>query len=325
LPLKVFISSIFDELGPEREIAADIVRRIGLQPQWWEDQPAGNDRPPERLKQLIDDSDSFILIVWKDIHGIVKWEYDRAFDRGIPRFVFVKQIPKKMPTKRLARFLDGAPTYRPFSHVDEFKREVRRTLLEWISTFTNPFLRISYSDLQRRGTTFMEEPSFRVIDMPAVATILTGPRPFGEPSSDPGDIEMFGRLSNLRKRSAAGEIKYYTGTNLALTKQALKNVLKVNKRYRMELIKRLDEFQKQTTASNSKFRFACEPPTETRHFQSVVVDNKFAIWWEDFVHTGMYIWTSGEDAHIAKGIEELYNKNCTLANARRLQKELGLI
>lgn len=90
--IKVFISSATRELEPEREIAAETLTSMQVDPFLFELLPAMNDSPEAAFCDAVEESDIFIILLWKSLTKAVEQEYYLAAKKSKPILVLVKTL-----------------------------------------------------------------------------------------------------------------------------------------------------------------------------------------------------------------------------------------
>jgi hypothetical protein len=103
---QVFLSGVMnDRTKPFRALIQRSVEGTGWARVWvFEKEPAHHDLEGSYLAQ-IDLSDLFVVCLWDDITDVVKGEYERARQTGLPRLVFLAGADP--PNEKLRSFLDG--------------------------------------------------------------------------------------------------------------------------------------------------------------------------------------------------------------------------
>ena len=93
----VMISSTVQELTDCRREATEACERIGMRPEVMEHLPAVDATPVTASMRMVDEADIYVGIYANRYghqppgyeHSITEMEYDRAVQRGIPRFIFM--------------------------------------------------------------------------------------------------------------------------------------------------------------------------------------------------------------------------------------------
>lgn len=139
--IKVFISSLEEELACEREFAARAIEGIYLEPEVIVEPVKSEEflatyHPKEYLHQLRE-SDLVILILWKEISNFVKEEIDEARRLGKHILVFVKGTGKERRSKELIKTIENLKPrvhYARFKQMREFEGIVRESVKNEINS-----------------------------------------------------------------------------------------------------------------------------------------------------------------------------------------------
>ena len=138
--IKVFISSLEEELACEREFAARAIEEIYLEPEVTvkpvrSEEFLATYRSKEYLHQL-KESDLVILILWKGISTPVKEEIEEAERLGKPLLAFVKRADRKERSDQLTSLLERLKMhvqYAPFEKMRDFERYVQNSVKDEIT------------------------------------------------------------------------------------------------------------------------------------------------------------------------------------------------
>lgn len=103
--LQVFVSSTYDDLKKERQAAVEAILTAGHIPAGMELFTAGDESQMEVIKQWIDESDVYLLILGgrygsiepKSGKSYIHLEYEYAIEKGKPFFACVSQQPPAKP------------------------------------------------------------------------------------------------------------------------------------------------------------------------------------------------------------------------------------
>src|SRR2546429_447468 len=95
--LQVFVSSTYTDLRDERQAAVEAILSAGHIPAGMELFAAGDESQMEVIKQWIDESDAFLLVLGgrygsidpKSGKSYIRWEYEYALEKGKPLFACV--------------------------------------------------------------------------------------------------------------------------------------------------------------------------------------------------------------------------------------------
>lgn len=147
--LKVFVSSVQKELGPERQavgslLATDAFLRACTVPRLFEEYPAPLQPNPKAYLDLLRTCHVYLLIVWREYGRILgddlsatHQEYRLARELKMPTLVCVKGDRGDQRDARTQAFLKEIKadhhTYSRFSSTEEMLRKVRERLKEHIS------------------------------------------------------------------------------------------------------------------------------------------------------------------------------------------------
>jgi hypothetical protein len=133
--IKVFISSLEEELACEREFAARAIEGIYLEPEVIVE-PIKSEEffatcPPKEYLHQLRGSDLVILILWKGISTPVKEEIDEAKRLGKHVLTFVKDTGKERRSKELIKTIENLKShvhYARFKKMREFEGIVRESV-----------------------------------------------------------------------------------------------------------------------------------------------------------------------------------------------------
>lgn len=133
--IKVFISSLEEELACERDFAARAIEEIFLEPEVTvvpirSEEFLATYRSKEYIRQL-EESDIVVVILWKNISKYVKEEIEEARRLGKHLLVFVKDSGKERRSKELIKLIEKLKPYiryARFKQMREFERIVRESV-----------------------------------------------------------------------------------------------------------------------------------------------------------------------------------------------------
>jgi len=145
--LRVYISSTYIDLIPERKVAHQAVLRAGWQPVGMEGDVAQDARPLDVCREKVKSCDIYIgIIAWRygfipngESKSITELEYDTANEADIPKLIFLRSerdIPnaswvENTPALRAFRERDAETIYkREFTTTEELDNEVYAALVE---------------------------------------------------------------------------------------------------------------------------------------------------------------------------------------------------
>jgi hypothetical protein len=134
--LQVFVSSTFLDLKEERQAAVEAILEAGHIPAGMELFTAGDESQMEVIKQWIDQSDVYLLILGgrygsidnKSGKSYIHLEYDYAFEREIPVFACVLKDPKKRAEDKADFDLIES---RNSTQYDDFRNVVQSRMVEF--------------------------------------------------------------------------------------------------------------------------------------------------------------------------------------------------
>lgn len=134
--LQVFVSSTFLDLKEERQAAVEAILEAGHIPAGMELFTSGDESQMEVIKQWIDQSDVYVLILGgrygsienKSGKSYIHLEYDYAFEREIPVFACVLKDPKKRAEDRANFDLIES---RNSAQYDDFRSVVQSRMVEF--------------------------------------------------------------------------------------------------------------------------------------------------------------------------------------------------
>lgn len=136
--IKVFISSLEEELACEREFAVRAIEDLYLKPKVFairSEEFLASPRPEEYLHHLRE-SDFVILILSKKLSPFVKKEVKEAERLGKHLLVFIRGVGKKRRSKELKRLIEELKTrvrYVRYDNMREFEDKVRRSIINEIN------------------------------------------------------------------------------------------------------------------------------------------------------------------------------------------------
>lgn len=136
--IRVFISSLEEELACEREFAVRATEGLYLKPKVFairSEEFLASPRPDEYIYHLRK-SDFVVLILGKKFSPFVKKEIDEANRLGKHLLVFVKDVGKKRRNKELKRLIEELKTrvrYVRYDNMREFEDKVRRSITNEIN------------------------------------------------------------------------------------------------------------------------------------------------------------------------------------------------
>ena len=110
--IKVFISSVMNELEYEREVACMTIKDLNLEPSMFEIFPSLSKKPNQAYIDEVRGCDIFVIILWKRLSEPVTEEYKEAVRINKPILMFVKTLKGTEKRER---------------NLDEFIREIENS------------------------------------------------------------------------------------------------------------------------------------------------------------------------------------------------------
>jgi hypothetical protein len=118
---QVFVSSTFEDLQEERKEVIQVLLEMECMPAGMELFPASDDDQWTLIKQIIDDSDYYVLIlagrygsIGPDGVGYTEMEYRYAMETGKPIISFLHKDPENIPAKKSEQSEEGKAKLKDF-------------------------------------------------------------------------------------------------------------------------------------------------------------------------------------------------------------------
>lgn len=326
--IKAFISSRLQELEAERDVAKETLEsEMGISSFSWEYAPPRSSSPDWAMKE-IDDSDMFILIIWKEYsEKVIKKEFGRAKTRGIPILIFIKEIRGDWEEKRdprLQKFIDSISllSWKTFRKMSEFRSILKHAVMaELEDRLKTPFLSHSHKDLYELGEDIASSANTRVFLLARSLILITGPRPYISDIKTEYETLHYDGLMSIVEKAKEGKIKFSCSYLVQKTVDELTNS-KVKEFAKERLLQLFNDSS--MTNPQSLFTLASPPPEWDSFFTFIVGDDRFAIWFKDPANTEIYSCISSKDRTIATALIHIFESQCKQKPLNILLKELQL-
>lgn len=198
-----------DELRFERETAAEVIRELSQEPELFELFPAMSESPIRAFIERVRECDLFVLILCRQYSAPTMAEYKEAVACDKPIIVMVRSSnePRDEQVRELLRQLEGraaAPAqeraevlpavqmvYRTYGTLDEFRTELKRSLVYEIGKVLRPPLHtLTREEMYNLGTEIVEFSQRRLAIVERTPSLFFGVRPYHLPETQKRTYEL---------------------------------------------------------------------------------------------------------------------------------------
>ncbi len=313
MPMDVFVSSREQELEPEREIAAETIRALGLRAVLFEEhltpQPS---EPHDVAMKAVSHADLFVLILWQQYSQAVVDEYKAARLHGKPILCLRKRLRAEYHESLSAEMSDfiamverSEHSTKQFRTLQEFKEYLRQGIvLALSSAATVLFQATGKKELFNAGTEIVERARRRVVLVAKTPIVLVGTRPYDqEPlEHERRQLEAFNAL--IVEAAGGGGRSF----RCVATMQRMQNELAGEgpslRALRNRVKHRIGDWYDKTLASTSRLHplrwITAHLPLAMSY---LVADDRFLIWLSDGSNES--VWIQARNERMARALDAI--------------------
>lgn len=198
--IKIFISSVMDELEYEREVACRVIKDLNLEPSMFEIFPSISKKPNKAYIDEVRNCDIFMIIMWRKLSKPVKEEYLEAVRMNKPILMFVKALKgTEKRDQNLDIFLGKIENrkfgetgyevypsvYDTYRSLADFKDALKNAVINEISKFyQSPQATSTREEMYELGTDIIKFAQKRLYVTQRTPSLFFGPREYNAPDSE---------------------------------------------------------------------------------------------------------------------------------------------
>ena len=324
--IKVFISSLEEELSCEREFAVRAIEDIYLETDVVavrSEDFLASPRREEYIHQLRE-SDFVVLILWKNMSEPVKKEIEEARRLGKHLLVFVKETGRERRSQELTKTIETLKPcvrYVRFNRMSEFEKEVHQSIRNEINRlfFSSPKTFSTVRSIYEYAIEIISRTQNELYTVEKSSLLLLGPHKATE------EQHRYYKFLNdwIREHvvSAKSTTRFYSLYSMEQTREKLSEIMKRGQNNLLEAVrKRLQYYLELQRSTNGRFKLY---PVKGRVNPFIVGDDEFGVW---FAIGNSQLGVSFVNKKVsAKWKDEIERLTQEQKNLNTILKELGLM
>jgi len=276
--LRVFISSVMNELEPERDVAIDTITNLGMKPTYFETH-AGVKSPLTDSLRLVQQSDITLVILWKQYSRVVEEEYKYAELLNKPVIVLEKELKGgEQRESQLNAFLNRIKdrhVYKKFRTPSQLREKIIIAIQQVIYDAFRSIIKLPNEDIYSQIRNVLKNAK-NVCILSRTPILLFGHRLYLSKNKLPEEKEGYLITSQLLEDAVEGDREFTLIVSSYSVIEEIRNY--PNSKALAKFV--LNNFEDLCKKQTETFKVACTSfsPLPHKYLTFIVADNTVIIW-----------------------------------------------